>query len=128
MNYTLRYRKKTNYGHDEVIQLAITCLMQVLSADFKPTEVEVAVVSKDNPKFRQVTDAYCFRSKGVEAWSNLGLKRDYRNLNFYLQSWFILMIAIGIFSCDIVSPFRRIDFSPCAVHDMTVCSQITKSV
>ncbi|WP_348243402.1 hypothetical protein, partial [Salmonella enterica] len=47
-----KYRKKTSYGHDEVIQLAITCLMQVLSADFKPTEIEVAVVSKEEPKFR----------------------------------------------------------------------------
>jgi len=51
-----KYRKKTNYNHDETIQLAITCLMTVLSADFKPTEIEVAVVSKDNAKFRTLTE------------------------------------------------------------------------
>merc|ERR1712055_1184332 len=51
-----KYRKKTNYDHDETIQLAITCLMTVLSADFKPTEIEVAVVSKENPKFRTLTE------------------------------------------------------------------------
>ncbi|KAK4318444.1 hypothetical protein Pmani_010553 [Petrolisthes manimaculis] len=52
-----KFRKKTNYGKDETIQLAITCLMTVLSADFKPNEVEVAVVSKDDPKFRTMTES-----------------------------------------------------------------------
>ena len=47
-----RYRKKPTLNYDETIHLAITCLMTVLSADFKPTEIEVAVVSKENPKFR----------------------------------------------------------------------------
>lgn len=47
-----KLKKKQNYDHDETIQLAITCLSTVLSVDFKPTEIEVGVVSKDNPKFR----------------------------------------------------------------------------
>lgn len=47
-----KLKKKQNYEHDEVIQLAITCLSTVLSVDFKPSEIEVGVVSKDNPKFQ----------------------------------------------------------------------------
>ena len=35
----------------ETIQLAISSLQSVLSADFKPSEIEVAYVSKDSPKF-----------------------------------------------------------------------------
>ena len=34
------------------LQTAITCLSTILSADFKPSEVEVGVVTTDNPRFR----------------------------------------------------------------------------
>lgn len=47
-----KYKKKQNYSHDEVIQLAITTLSTILTADFKPSDVEVGVVSKDQPGFR----------------------------------------------------------------------------
>ena len=47
-----RYRQKTSMDRDATIQLAITCLMTVLSADFKPSEVEVAVACKEEPDFR----------------------------------------------------------------------------
>ncbi|XP_037084467.1 proteasome subunit alpha type-6-like [Pollicipes pollicipes] len=52
-----KLKKKTDFDHTEAIHLAITALSSVLSADFKPTEIEVAVVSKDQPEFRTLTEA-----------------------------------------------------------------------
>jgi len=42
---------------EETFELAITTLSTVLAAEFKPTEIEVAIVTKDNPKFRTLTVA-----------------------------------------------------------------------
>ena len=36
--------------------MAINTLQTVLSADFKATEIEVGVVSVDNPVFRRLTE------------------------------------------------------------------------
>ena len=44
------FKKKT-------IQVAINCLLTILSADFKPIEIEAAVVSKDQPKFTILKEA-----------------------------------------------------------------------
>jgi len=51
------FKKKTDYSHDETIQVAINCLSTILSADFKPSEIEVAVVSKEQPKFTILKEA-----------------------------------------------------------------------
>lgn len=51
-----KLKKKQDYGTEEAIQLAITCLSTVLCVDFKPSEIEVGVVTKDNPKFRIMTE------------------------------------------------------------------------
>merc|ERR1719397_50727 len=50
------FKKKTDYNHDETIQVAVNCLSTILSADFKPSEIEVAVVSKDHPKFQTLNE------------------------------------------------------------------------
>merc|ERR1711931_64706 len=47
-----KIKKKVDYNHDETIQVAINCLSTILSADFKPSEIEVAVCSKEKPNFR----------------------------------------------------------------------------
>jgi 20S proteasome subunit alpha 1 len=51
-----KFKKKSELSADEAIQTAINCLSTILSADFKPTEIEVGVVSKDNPKFHILTE------------------------------------------------------------------------
>ncbi|EEC14078.1 proteasome subunit alpha type-6 [Ixodes scapularis] len=51
-----KFKKRQDYNHAETIQLAISALSSVLSADFKPSELEVGVVSKDEPLFRTLTE------------------------------------------------------------------------
>jgi len=51
-----KLKKKQELNGDEVIQLAISCLSSVLSVDFKPSELEVGVVSNDKPKFRKLSE------------------------------------------------------------------------
>ncbi|CAN7937733.1 unnamed protein product [Ixodes hexagonus] len=51
-----KFKKRQDYNHAETIQLAISALSSVLSADFKPSELEVGVVSKDEPMFRTLTE------------------------------------------------------------------------
>jgi len=48
----LKKRPESDFDFDESVQLAINCLSTILSADFKPSEIEVGVVSKDNPNFK----------------------------------------------------------------------------
>jgi 20S proteasome subunit alpha 1 len=51
-----KIKKKSEFSNNEAAEIAIMCLSTVLSADFKASEVEVGIVSKDNPKFRVLTE------------------------------------------------------------------------
>jgi len=48
----LKKRPESDFDFDESVQLAINCLSTILSADFKPSEIEVGVVTKNDPNFR----------------------------------------------------------------------------
>jgi len=50
-----KFKSDPKFTKDETIRLAIQALQTVLSADFKPTEIEVGVVSADDPRFRLLT-------------------------------------------------------------------------
>lgn len=51
-----KLKKKADYTENEAIQLAISCLSTVLALDFKSGEIEVGVVTRDNPEFRPLTN------------------------------------------------------------------------
>lgn len=52
-----KLKKKTAFDFKETVEVAISCLMSVLSVDFKPTEIEVASVSVEEGKFHILSEA-----------------------------------------------------------------------
>lgn len=50
-NSYLEKKYKNNLSEEKTIQLAITCLSNVLAVDFKPNGIEIGVVSKEKPEF-----------------------------------------------------------------------------
>lgn len=52
-----RVRKKQDYTLNEAIEVAISCLSSVLSADFKAHELEVGIITKECPKFKTLAEA-----------------------------------------------------------------------
>ncbi|KAG4074149.1 hypothetical protein HA402_014354 [Bradysia odoriphaga] len=49
-------KKRSDFSEDEAIQLAISCLSTVLAVDFKPSEVEIGIVTKEDPAFRILSE------------------------------------------------------------------------
>lgn len=47
-----KLKKRSDFSEEEAVQLAISCLSTVLAVDFKPSEIEIGVVSKEQPTFR----------------------------------------------------------------------------
>ncbi|KXS09956.1 N-terminal nucleophile aminohydrolase [Gonapodya prolifera JEL478] len=55
LNYLEKKIKKGGkLAGDDAVELAITTLSSILSIDFKATELEIGVVTKDHPQFRQL--------------------------------------------------------------------------
>jgi len=52
-----KMKKKSISNFEDAVQLAISCLSSVLSVDFKPSDIEVGVVTADNHKFRTLTES-----------------------------------------------------------------------
>ncbi|GAV08699.1 hypothetical protein RvY_18356 [Ramazzottius varieornatus] len=50
-------KQQATLNDDEVIQLALNCFSSVMAIDFKASEIEVGLVTKDNPVFRVLTEA-----------------------------------------------------------------------
>lgn len=51
-----KLKKRSEFNEEEAIQLAISCLSTVLAVDFKPSEVEIGIVTKENPAFRVLSE------------------------------------------------------------------------
>lgn len=52
-----KIKKKEDYTLYEAIDIAISCLQHVLSAEFKAADLEVGYVSKDKPLFQVMSEA-----------------------------------------------------------------------
>lgn len=51
-----KLKKKSEFNEEEAVQLAVSCLSTVLAVDFKPSEIEIGIVTKDDPTFKILTE------------------------------------------------------------------------
>eukprot|EP00055_Hartaetosiga_balthica_P000211 m.135984 g.135984 ORF g.135984 m.135984 type:complete len:247 (+) comp10342_c0_seq1:32-772(+) len=51
-----RMKKNPTLDYNGTVEEAISCLSTLLSLDLKPSEIEVAVVTQDNPRFRVLSE------------------------------------------------------------------------
>lgn len=51
-----KLKKRTEFNEEEAIQLAISCLSTVLAVDFKPSEIEIGLVTKSDPTFKILSE------------------------------------------------------------------------
>jgi len=51
-----KVKKKVDLSNNDAIELAISCLSSILTADFKPSEIEIGLVTTDDPAFKVLTE------------------------------------------------------------------------
>ncbi|KPJ02194.1 PREDICTED: proteasome subunit alpha type-6-like [Papilio xuthus] len=52
-----KLKKRAALGTEEAVQLAVGCLAQVLAVDFKAADIEIGLVTKEDPRFRVLSEA-----------------------------------------------------------------------
>lgn len=52
-----KMKKKQDYNVTETVETAISCLSSILATDFKPHEIEVGMVTKDEPNFKALSES-----------------------------------------------------------------------
>uniref|UniRef100_A0A3P9NU07 Proteasome subunit alpha type n=1 Tax=Poecilia reticulata TaxID=8081 RepID=A0A3P9NU07_POERE len=52
-----KVKKKLDWTFEQTIETAISCLSTVLSIDFKPSELEVGVITTQEPKFKILSES-----------------------------------------------------------------------
>jgi len=51
-----KFKKKPVLDQKQTIQLALNCVQSILATELKKTDIEVGIVSLENPKFRRLTE------------------------------------------------------------------------
>ena len=52
-----KFKKPVALDFESIVELAVTTLANTLEVEFKPNEIEIGIVTKENPHFRALTEA-----------------------------------------------------------------------